>query len=103
MGVGFFRKLKEFAKKAWNWGKTKLWPTVKKVWTFAKPVLQAIPQTHTLTKVLTPILGSGGPSPMNNVAAVKNTVSPFIKLKKNSVNVDSQPMVDTGGFTDVDI
>ena len=96
MGLGLWRKIKEFGKKAWKWMKEKAFPTVKKVWQIVKPGLQAIPQTAPLVKTLSPFLGSASntvPKISTGLDAVKNTVSPFIKLKKNGAITNSEPSI----------
>ena len=88
MGLGLWRKIKEFGKKVFKFGKEKLFPVVKKVWQHVvKPIMQTNPKTAPIVPMLSPFLGSGGtsvqPAIQTGLDAVKNTISPFIKLKKN--------------------
>ena len=89
MGLGLWRKIKEFGKKVFKFGKEKLFPVVKKVWQHVvKPIMQTNPKTAPIVPMLTPFLGSCGapsvkPAIQTGLDAVKNTISPFIKLKKN--------------------
>ena len=88
MGLGLWRKIKEFGKKVFKWGKEKLLPIVKTAWkTVVKPLMQSNPKTAPIVPMLTPFLDSGGtsvqPAIQTGLDAVKNTISPFIKLKKN--------------------
>ena len=90
MGLGLWRKIKDGFKKVFKWGKEKLFPIIKTAWkTVVKPLMLTNPKTAPIVPMLTPFLGSGGtttvkPNVMTGLDAVKNTISPFIKLKKNS-------------------
>ena len=90
MGLGIWRKIKEGAKKLFKWGKEKLFPIIKTAWkTVVKQLMMQNPKTAPIVPMLTPFLGSGGtttvkPAIQTGLDAVKNTISPFIKLKKNS-------------------
>ena len=96
MGLGLWRKIKEFGKKVFKWGKEKLLPIVKTAWkTVVKPLMMTNPKTAPIVPMLTPFLGSGGtqsvkPAIQTGLDAVKNTISPFIKLKKNGT-ADAAP------------
>ena len=96
MGLGLWRKIKEFGKKVFKWGKEKLFPVVKKVWQHVvKPIMQTNPKTAPIVPMLSPFLGSGGtsvqPAIQTGLDAVKNTISPFIKLKKNGTTATAPP------------
>ena len=101
MGLGFLRKLKDWGKKAVNFAKKKVLPTVNKVWGAAKPLVSMIP------KYGTAISGAvdTGLGVVNKVAKSKNvseavqaSTSPFIKLKKNNAPAPQAPApsFDTG-------
>ena len=96
MGLGLWRKIKEFGKKVFKWGKEKLFPIIKTAWkTVVKPLMMTNPKTAPIVPMLTPFLGSGGtqsvkPAIQTGLDAVKNTISPFIKLKKNGT-ADAAP------------
>ena len=104
MGLGLWRKIKEFGKKVFKWGKEKLLPIVKTVWkTVVKPLMMTNPKTAPIVPMLTPFLGSGGtqsvqPAIQTGLDAVKNTISPFIKLKKNGTTAtapaEEPPVMD---------
>ena len=97
MGLGLWRKIKEGAKKIFKWGKEKLLPIVKTAWQHVvKPLMQQNPKTAPIVPMLTPFLGSGGapsvkPAIQTGLDAVKNTISPFIKLKKNATAAAAAP------------
>ena len=108
MGVGFFRKLKEGIGKAWKWIKEKAVPTVKKVWQVAKPILKTVapmiptvgPVVQKVLPTVEKIMGGGG-----GVNAVRNTTSPFIKLKKNTIGggrSDGLPPYQADAYSDAD-
>ena len=108
MGLGFLRKLKDWGKKAVNFAKKKVLPTVNKVWGAAKPLVSMIP------KYGTAISGAvdTGLGVVNKVAKSKNvseavqaSTSPFIKLKKNNAppSAPPAPMYDTGFEPDDDL
>ena len=96
MGLGLWRKIKDGFKKVFKWGKEKLFPIVKTAWQHVvKPLMQQNPKTAPIVPMLTPFLGSGGapsvkPAIQTGLDAVKNTISPFIKLKKNGT-ADAAP------------
>ena len=89
MGLGLWRKIKDGFKKVFKWGKEKLFPIIKTAWQHVvKPLMMTNPKTAPIVPMLTPFLGSGGtqsvkPAIQTGLDAVKNTISPFIKLKKN--------------------
>ena len=107
MGLGLWRKIKEFGKKVFKFGKEKLFPVVKKVWQHVvKPLMMTNPKTAPIVPMLTPFLGSGGtqsvkPAIQTGLDAVKNTISPFIKLKKNGTAPEAPPPTDN--YDDVNI
>lgn len=95
MGLGIFRKIGKFVKKAAKWVKKKALPIAKKVWTFAKPIVQTvlpmIPGVGAASGAITKGIDTGlniadkvvnATSVGDAVNQVKHTVSPFIKLKK---------------------
>ena len=99
MGLGLWRKIKEFGKKVFKFGKEKLFPVVKKVWQHVvKPLMMTNPKTAPIVPMLTPFLGSGGtsvqPAIQTGLDAVKNTISPFIKLKKNATAPEAPSPTD---------
>ena len=96
MGLGLWRKIKDGFKKVFKWGKEKLFPIVKTAWQHVvKPLMQQNPKTAPIVPMLTPFLGSGGtsvkPAIQTGLDAVKNTISPFIKLKKNGTAAAAPP------------
>ena len=108
MGLGFLRKLKDWGKKAVNFAKKKVLPTVNKVWGAAKPLVSMIPKYGTaITGAVDTGLGV-----VNKVAKSKNvseavqaSTSPFIKLKKNNAppSAPPAPSFDTGFEPDDDL
>ena len=104
MGLGIWRKIKEGFKKAGAWIKNKALPwlankggkIVKGVWGAAKPLVGMLPGGGAITTAIDTGLGIGeklvntandlvnkNGSIQNAVQQVKETVSPFIKFKKN--------------------
>ena len=104
MGLGIWRKIKEGFKKAGAWIKNKALPWLKDkgvgiaktVWGAAKPFVGMLPAGGAITTAIDTGLGIGEKlintandfantgNVQNAVQQVKQTVSPFIKLKKNS-------------------
>ena len=102
MGLGIWRKIKEGFKKAGAWIKNKAVPWLKNkgigiaktVWGAAKPFVGMLPAGGAITTAIDTGLGIGeklintandfaNTGNVNNaVQQVKETVSPFIKLKK---------------------
>ena len=109
MGLGIFRKIKEGFKKVFKWGKEKLFPIIKTAWkTVVKPLMMQNPKTAPIVPMLSPFLGSGGtttikPAIQTGLDAVKNTVSPFIKLKKNSAAPAMETPAEPTGYDDIAI
>ena len=104
MGLGIWRKIKEGFKKAGAWIKNKALPWLankggkiaKGIWTAAKPLVGMLPGGGAITTAIDTGLGIGeklvntandlvnkNGSIQNAVQQVKETVSPFIKFKKN--------------------
>ena len=104
MGLGIWRKIKEGFKKAGAWIKNKALPWLKDkgvgiakgIWTAAKPLVGMLPGGGAITTAVDTGLGIGEKlintandlantgNVQNAVQQVKETVSPFIKFKKNS-------------------
>ena len=97
MGLGLWRKIKDGFKKVFKWGKEKLFPIIKTAWQHVvKPLMMTNPKTAPIVPMLTPFLGQGGapsvkPAIQTGLDAVKNTISPFIKLKKNATAAAAPP------------
>ena len=107
MGLGIWRKIKEGFKKAGAWIKNKALPWLKNkgvgiakgIWTAAKPLVGMLPGGGAISTAVDTGLGIGEKlintandlantgNVGNAVQQVKETVSPFIKLKKGGGNV----------------
>ena len=97
MGLGFFRKLKDLGKKVVKVAK-KVVPIAKKVWGVAAPFVSKIPKfgsaiatgVNTGLNIASGI--TGAKNTQQGVQSVINSVSPFIKLKKNTGGSPLGPM-----------
>ena len=111
MGLGIWRKIKEGFKKAGAWIKNKALPWLankggkiaKGIWTAAKPLVGMLPGGGAISTAVDTGLGIGEKlintandlantgNVGNAVQQVKQTVSPFIKLKKGGGPVGAAP------------
>ena len=106
MGLGFFRKLKDLGKKVVKVAK-KVVPIAKKVWGVAAPFVSKIPKfgsaiatgVNTGLNIASGI--TGAKNTQQGVQSVINSVSPFIKLKKNNTAPAPAPAVYSGIDSDL--
>ena len=106
MGLGIFRKVGDFFKKTWKKAKPILKKVVMPIVKTAAPLLtSAIPQLKPYAPMVTGLTNiadnavNGTAGNLKSIASqVKQTVSPFIKLRKNNAAPvpAAAPPIDSG-------